>query len=65
MVPVLDRGKSCDLGMETALQLRSPALKPEQHDGQTLLLAVWKKLEPQGNPQELSGPKFPGRTFPW
>ena len=48
--------------MEAALQLSSPALKPEQHDARTLLSAVWKKPEPWGNPQELSGPKFPGRS---
>ena len=48
--------------MEAALQLRSPTFKPEQHDARTLLSAVWKKPEPWGNHQELSGPKFPGRS---
>ncbi len=43
-------------------ELRSPAFKPEQHDARTFLSAVWKKHEPWGNPQELSGPKFPGRS---
>ncbi len=62
MVPESGRGKGCDRGMEAALQLSSPALKPEQHDARTLLSAVRKKLEPWGNPQELSGPKFPGRS---
>jgi hypothetical protein len=50
--------------MEAALQLRSSALKSEQNDARTLLSAAWKKLEPWGNPQELSGPKFPGRSGP-
>ena len=67
MVPVSGRGEGCDRGMEAALQFRSPAFKPEQHDARTFLSAVWKKHEPWGNPQ-LSGPKFPGRsqgyTFP-
>ena len=34
--------------MEATLQLRSPAIKTEQHDARTLLSAVWKKLEPRG-----------------
>ena len=62
MVPVSGRGAGCDRGMEVALQLRSPAFKPEQHDARTLLSAVWTKPESWGNPQELRGPKFPGRS---
>ena len=62
MVPVSGRGAGHDRGMEAALQLRSPAFKPEQHDARTFLSAAWKKPEPWGNPQELSGPKFPGRS---
>jgi len=57
------RGAGCNQGMEAALQLRSPVFKPEQHDARTLLSEAWKKPEPWGNPQELSGPKFPGRSL--
>lgn len=62
MVPVSSRGAGYDRGMEEALQLRSSAFKPEQHDARALLSAVWKKHEPWGDPQELSSPKFSGRS---